>query len=88
LNDWGEVVAELGDDKRAAVIWRGAETIKYGSAAYNLAGYYAKLGNAKLAKELLLAARDAATLPPIDEVKDDPAFESLREIDWFQDFTR
>jgi len=88
MADWGEVVAELGEDVRAGVIWVSAEDLEKGSAAYSLARRYAKRGDAEDAKKWLLIAREAATLPPIDEVKDDPDFESLRELDWFQDLTR
>jgi len=85
--DWGEVLLELGDD-RAEVILRQAEAIEPGSAAYHLAHLYAKRGDAEAAKKWLLATREAGALPPIDEVKDDPDFESLRELDWFNDLTR
>lgn len=60
----------------------------WGEVVYQLAGLEAKRGNGEEAKNLLLIARDAGTLPPIDDVKDDPDFESLRDLDWFKDFTR
>jgi len=88
LSDWGEVLAELGEDSHAEILWRKAEGLEQGSAAYYLAALHARRGDAGGAKDWLLAAREAATLPPIDEVKDDPDFESLRELDWFKDFTR
>lgn len=86
--DWGEVLAELGQDHQAENVWHIAETLEKGSAAYPLARLYAKRGESEAAKNWLLTAREAATLPPIDEVKDDPDLESLRELDWFKDFTR
>jgi tetratricopeptide (TPR) repeat protein len=87
MADWGEVLAELGEDIQAESIFLAAENVEKGSAAYALAHLYAKHGD-DAAKKWLLAAREAGTLPPIDEVKDDPDFESLRELDWFKDFTR
>jgi len=86
--DWGEVLAELGEEKQAEAIWQEAELIERGSSAYNLAGLYAKRGYAERAKKWLLIARDAGTLPPIDDVKDDPDLSSLHDLDWFKDFTR
>jgi NAD-dependent SIR2 family protein deacetylase/TPR repeat protein len=88
LADWGEVLDELGEHLQAENVWRGADTLEKGCAAYHLARLFAKRGDHEEAKKWLLEAREAATLPPIDDVKDDPAFESLRELDWFKDFTR
>ena len=88
MSDWGDVVAELGDNKQAEILWGRAEFLEPGSAAYRLAVLHAKRGNTEAAKNYLLAARKAGSLPPIDEVKDNPDFKSLRGLDWFQDLTR
>jgi len=46
LADWGEVLAELGEDAHAEILWRKAELIEQGSAAHHLANLYAKRGDA------------------------------------------
>jgi len=88
LADWGEVLADLGEDNQAGGVFLAAENLEKGSSAYALARLHAKHSDEDAAKKWLLIARDAGTLPPIDDVKDDPDLSSLHDLDWFKDFTR
>jgi len=86
--DWGSLLYDRGKIDEAEHRWLKAEELEKGSAAYLLARLYAKRNDAEKAKKWLLLARETEQFPAIDDVKEEPDFESLRDLDWFKDVTR
>jgi tetratricopeptide (TPR) repeat protein len=86
--DWGSLLYDRDKIDKAEHRWLKAEEARKGSAAYFLARLYANRYDAERAKTWLLVAHDTDQLPAIDDVKEEPDFESLRDLDWFKDFTR
>ncbi|MCJ7778440.1 MAG: tetratricopeptide repeat protein [Sedimentisphaerales bacterium] len=96
-NNWGNAFLELAKLKKSTPERYGnllkqaeekclkAESLKKGSAAYNLACIYALRGDKGKCREWLLTGQEASMLPPRDHAMKDNDLASVRNEPWFKE---